>query len=76
MKINFINDSPDIRENGLYQVQGTKTVETIKKMRKSNKTLCTWNKIVDKIVICDNVRTLNDMVVSKSYIRYIFILKK
>ena len=76
MKINFINDSPDIRETGLYQVQGTKTVETIKKMRKSNKTLCTWNKIVDKIVICDNVTTLNDMAVNKSYIRYIFILKE
>ena len=51
-----------------------KTIETIEKMRKSNKTLCTWNKIVDKIVICDNVTTLNDMAVNKSYIRYIFIL--
>ena len=76
MKINFINDSPDILGNGSYQVQGTKTIETIKKMRKSNKTLCTWNKIVDKIVICDNVTTLNDMAVNKSYIRYIFILNE
>ena len=42
-----------------------KTIETIKKMRKSNKTLCTWNNIVDKIVICDNVTTLNDMAVKK-----------
>ena len=48
----------------------------IKKMRKSNKTFCTRNKIVDKIVICDNVPTLNDMAVNKSYIRYIFILNE
>ena len=39
--------------------------EMLDKIRKSNKNLYTWNKIVDKIVICDNVTTLNDMAVRK-----------
>ena len=65
-KIKFINEISDQVVNGWYVVDGKKKNGwNDRENQKIKQNLCTWNQIVDKIVICDNVTTLNDMAVRK-----------